>query len=99
VSRLLEDLDTYTTAASVETNVVATVAEPIRWHRDAACAADDVDPEWFYVERGGSTKAARDVCARCIVQEQCLEYALSDPDARAWGVWGGTTPRERRGLR
>jgi WhiB family transcriptional regulator, redox-sensing transcriptional regulator len=48
------------------------------------------------VERGESTKEARAVCAQCSVREQCLAYALNDPDARAWGVWGGTTPRERR---
>lgn len=52
---LLDDLDTYTTPASIESGVVATVAAPIRWHRDARCNGDDVDPELFFPERGGST--------------------------------------------
>jgi hypothetical protein len=30
------------------------------------------------------------------VRDQCLDYALSDADARAWGVWGDTTPRQPR---
>ena len=37
---------------------------------------------------------ARQLCAECPVQAVCLEYAL---DAREpFGVWGGTTPGERR---
>jgi hypothetical protein len=38
------------------------------------------------------------VCEGCTVRAECLAYALEDEDAFAWGVWGGTSPRERRAI-
>jgi hypothetical protein len=35
---------------------------------------------------------------RCPVRVECLEYALQDGDCFDHGIWGGTTPRERRKL-
>ncbi|HEU4488561.1 MAG TPA: WhiB family transcriptional regulator [Actinomycetota bacterium] len=35
-------------------------------------------------------------CRRCVVRAECLEWALSHP--KVFGVWGDTTPRDRRGL-
>jgi WhiB family redox-sensing transcriptional regulator len=72
----------------------------VDWRRDAACR--DEDPELFFPI--GSTgpaidqaNAAKRVCARCDVREECLEFALaSNQDA---GVWGGLTEEERRSLR
>jgi WhiB family transcriptional regulator, redox-sensing transcriptional regulator len=52
----------------------------------------------FYPRRGDSTKAARALCARCPVSRECLEFALEDEHALRWGVWGGTSPQERRAL-
>jgi WhiB family redox-sensing transcriptional regulator len=67
------------------------------WHADALCR-EHPEISWF-PEHGESTTPARAVCARCLVREECLEYALDDPGALRWGVWGGTTERERRALR
>jgi hypothetical protein len=36
------------------------------------------------------------VCASCVEQEKCLEYALH---AEPFGIWGGTTEGEREYLR
>ncbi len=52
------------------------------------------DPEAFHPEKGGSTRQAKQVCLRCDIREKCLQWAL-DTDQR-FGVWGGTTERERR---
>lgn len=41
--------------------------------------------------------AARAVCARCPVRVDCLEYALDNDEH--YGVWGGTSERERRRMR
>jgi WhiB family transcriptional regulator, redox-sensing transcriptional regulator len=68
--------------------------EELWWHGEAACR--DVDPEIFYPERGGSAQPAREVCAGCPVRQECLEYALNDPDAFYNGIWGGTASHERR---
>jgi WhiB family redox-sensing transcriptional regulator len=36
------------------------------------------------------------VCAGCPVRERCLDYAIEHVEI---GVWGGTSERERRGMR
>jgi WhiB family redox-sensing transcriptional regulator len=57
----------------------------------------EVDPEIFFPERGGSSKAARAVCSECSVRQECLLYALTNREQ--FGIWGGTSERERRRLR
>ena len=37
------------------------------------------------------------LCATCPVRAQCLEYALRNKESH--GIWGGTTPEERRRIR
>jgi WhiB family redox-sensing transcriptional regulator len=38
-----------------------------------------------------------EVCARCPVAGDCLQYALENPEVQ--GCWGGTTDAERKALR
>jgi WhiB family transcriptional regulator, redox-sensing transcriptional regulator len=63
--------------------------------RLAACGGTDT--EILFPERDHSSKAAREVCARCSVRPECLDYALDGGDQ--FGSFGGTSERERRGLR
>jgi hypothetical protein len=42
---------------------------------------------------------SRLICATCTVGVECLAYALTDRDARAHGIWAGTTPKERKQLK
>lgn len=71
------------------------------WTEDAACRG--VDPEVFFpiatdgVAGDQEVAAAKAVCARCPVAADCLAWALRAGEA--YGVWGGTTPGERRELR
>lgn len=65
------------------------------WRERAVCA--QTDPEAFYPEKGGSTKAAKAMCAVCPVRERCLIDAL-DNDER-FGIWGGMSERERRKMK
>ncbi len=70
------------------------------WRKRAACK--DEDPELFFNEGLGylsqaKTDAAKEVCRRCPVTDQCLAWALAIGDD--WAVCGGTTPAERRGYR
>jgi WhiB family redox-sensing transcriptional regulator len=69
--------------------------QPLEWQVNARCT--EVDPEIFFPERGGSSRAARAVCADCKVRLECLEYALNNKEQ--FGIWGGTSERERRRLR
>ena len=65
------------------------------WQGRANCMG--VDPELFFPERGASTREAKEVCRGCVVREDCLDYALSDPKLEGW--WAGTSEKERRRLR
>ena len=69
------------------------------WMARGACHG--IDPELFFPisATGRSTpqiNAAKAVCGRCPVREDCLSYALRVmPD----GIWGGTTREERAAVR
>ena len=65
------------------------------WWFAGLCA--QTDPELFFPEKGGSTRAAKAVCTGCPVRAQCLEHALAHDER--YGVWGGTSERERRRLK
>lgn len=78
---------------------------PAPWTEQALCAQSDPDA-WFPEVAGkGSFAAAhmaKRICFTCPVQRECLELALSGADSydgTAHGIWGGTTPLERRELR
>lgn len=65
------------------------------WHRDALCKEH---PEMeFFPGLGQDWLPAVDVCARCLVADECLSYALADPALE--GIWGGTTMNQRRQVR
>jgi WhiB family redox-sensing transcriptional regulator len=72
------------------------------WTEQAACRDPGVDTEVFFPlsESGPALReiaAAKAICARCPVAADCRDWAFrSGEDA---GIWGGTTPAERRLLR
>jgi len=66
-----------------------------RWMDEGLCA--QTDPEEFFADKGGSTRLAKRVCRRCPVRRDCLRFAMEHSEK--FGVWGGTSERERRHLR
>jgi WhiB family transcriptional regulator, redox-sensing transcriptional regulator len=82
----------------VEIEVLVEAVRELEWTRRASCGslparkADRI----FFPERGGSLKRARVICARCPVKAECLAYALEKGEA--FGIWGGTSEKERREL-
>lgn len=77
-------------------------AEAVHWTDNAACRVPGTDPELFFpVSETGmahrQVTQAKAVCGRCPVAEQCLEWAVRTGEPE--GIWGGTTPGERRRLR
>ena len=66
-----------------------------QWLDRAACL--QADPDAFYPEKGGSSRAAKRVCHTCPVQTDCLSYALANDER--FGIWGGMSERERRQLK
>jgi WhiB family redox-sensing transcriptional regulator len=66
-----------------------------RWQIDAACRG--VGTDVFMPGRGGSTAAAKVLCAACDVRAECLEYVLGIEDCD--GHWGGLSAKQRVLLR
>lgn len=71
---------------------------PEDWKEYAACR--ECDPELFFPSEGDKFcgRIAKYVCRQCPVQTDCLEYALAST-RREYGIWGGTTTKERDQLR
>lgn len=42
-------------------------------------------------------RLAKAMCSECPIQVQCLDYAITNDEIH--GVWGGTTPLERRQIK
>jgi WhiB family redox-sensing transcriptional regulator len=64
------------------------------WRTRGVC--QNVDPETFFPAPSEPADAALALCRSCDVQGACLAWALEVGDCH--GVWGGTTPRERRAM-
>ncbi|WP_326565104.1 WhiB family transcriptional regulator [Amycolatopsis rhabdoformis] len=67
----------------------------VSWRLDGRCA--EIGPDLFFPEKGEDTTTARWVCAGCEVRLRCLEYAIQTREE--FGIWGGTTEREREQIR
>lgn len=70
------------------------------WRHRAACLTED--PELFFpVGNTGPALAqieeAKKICARCVVRDQCLTWALEN--GQDHGVWGGLSEDERRAIK
>lgn len=79
-------------------------ALPGEWadHPDRPC----IDPalgstrqrhDMFFPNRGENTAPAKAACGRCPVKDDCLDFALTNGEK--FGIWGGTSERERRRIR
>jgi WhiB family redox-sensing transcriptional regulator len=70
------------------------------WRLSAACR--DLDPDLFFpIGTAGpavtQVAEAKEVCLTCPVRSSCLDWALRH--YQDYGIWGGTTERERQALR
>lgn len=64
------------------------------WRTRGVCQS--VDPETFFPAPSEPADSAVALCRTCDVQGPCLAWALEVGDCH--GVWGATTPRERRAM-
>lgn len=58
----------------------------------AACRG--LDTRLFFPERGDDTTIAKRICSSCAVRTPCRDWALTNGER--FGIWGGTSERERR---
>jgi len=77
-----------------ENDTVHRPPPPRPWMDRAACV--DVAISVFYPEEGADLMEALLICGSCPVRADCLEYAITTRERH--GVWGGTTPEQRRSL-
>lgn len=87
-------------SAMAVNDVTLEVVDPTRrdpgsWRAESFCRKYPTRM-WF----GGDhreTARAKAICAACVVQSECLEFAIGRPDLL--GIWAATTPHERAALR
>ena len=70
----------------------------VEWKSEAICRG--LDPSLFYSEIEdklslSNNNSARIVCRQCPVRLKCLMTAHENKEE--FGIWGGTSPKERRG--
>lgn len=65
------------------------------WRARSACLS--VDPGTFFPEPHDEVGIAIALCRECPVAGPCLAAALNTSETE--GIWGGTTPSERRAMR
>lgn len=66
----------------------------LAWMDQAACRG--IDTNVFFLDRGGhAAERARELCADCPVQVECLEFGIKEE----FGIFGGLAPRERQKIR
>ena len=63
------------------------------WAASAVCFS--TKPDELFV-KGAEQNKVKQLCQACPVRTECLVEALDN--RIEWGVWGGTTERERRAL-
>lgn len=59
-------------------------------------ACIDLPPRTFFQNDAKKDNEAAQVCKECPVIQECLEYALRHNE---YGVWGGTSERQRNKIR
>lgn len=68
------------------------------WRKKAACVGAPRD--MFFKESKRSQAACINICDTCAVKGDCLtwvmEYESATEGTLRYGVWGGTTPAQRR---
>jgi WhiB family redox-sensing transcriptional regulator len=65
------------------------------WLLEAACGGADSDL-FFPDDSRSEAREAKQLCAGCPVQPDCLEYSLAAGEE--FGVWGGLTEKERHNI-
>jgi WhiB family transcriptional regulator, redox-sensing transcriptional regulator len=71
----------------------------LAWRDRALCATSESPDDWF-PDHGRQPERVRlrveRTCAACPVRAECLAYAVENGER--YGIWGGMTEEERRGV-
>lgn len=73
-------------------------SDDLEWQKDASCA--EIGGDFWHPDKGGSIAEAVSICQGCRVRVECLTFALRHhATVGRFGVWGGTSERERRRMK
>ena len=77
--------------------LVAAISPILRedWVNDALCA--QVGWADFFPDDNEGRFAAKSICRRCAVADRCLDYSVTEVEV--FGIWSGTSPKERKKIR
>ena len=67
------------------------------WVDNALCKGEPSSTFFFDEKIRDGSKRAKEMCSRCPVTWECLQYAMDAPIE--FGIWGGLTANERWHLR
>jgi WhiB family redox-sensing transcriptional regulator len=73
--------------------VVADAGPDLSWQADGRCT--HTNPEVWFPKVGSNGTDAKRICRNCPVRVECLDYAMSLGVDTTFGIWGGTSKRER----
>jgi WhiB family redox-sensing transcriptional regulator len=65
------------------------------WFERAACRGKPTN--WWFPRFDSVNISAVTICRGCAVKDECLTYAVADPELL--GTWGGVSEQERRRMR
>lgn len=70
------------------------------WMRDAACTEPHEGVHFIppFHDRY-EVSHAKEICAACLVRQECLNYALAADPVGVVGIWGGVYFTDRRRMR
>lgn len=78
--------------AFVASSATLDLGEHETWQSRANCL--EIGDTGFFPAKGGPASAAKFICGRCIVQDECLAEALKVDEGH--GIWGGLSEKERK---
>ncbi|NBU33290.1 WhiB family transcriptional regulator [bacterium] len=74
------------------------ISQGVDWQEFANCKG--ANPDIFYSDNKRDVVDAKFICSRCVVRQECLNYALKYNDPKGvFGIWGEKTEYERRAIR
>ena len=74
-----------------------TLPERPAWQARAACRGLT---DLFFLDEPVTNVQAKELCLRCPVRTQCLNYILEQhTDVQTYGIWAATSTSQRRKIR
>lgn len=86
--------------AWIDLNRLARIGTPhAGWERYGNCYKQGDTNRFFPSRDDGGRQEARQICDGCPAVYACLAAAVTRPEFNDKGIWGGTSERQRRGIR